>query len=98
MTTLTIDDVKHVAKLAKLSVLKNNYDDSLRELNAILSIVDKIQKIDTQQVEPLAHPYEAAQPLREDVVTETNQRALFQNLAPQVEQGLYLVPAVLGNE
>ncbi len=66
-----------------------------QQMNDILSMVDQMAAVDTQGVEPMAHPQEVTQRLREDEVTETDQRELFQSIAPQVEDGLYLVPKVI---
>ncbi|MEE3214369.1 MAG: Asp-tRNA(Asn)/Glu-tRNA(Gln) amidotransferase subunit GatC, partial [Pseudomonadota bacterium] len=61
----------------------------------ILEMVDQLQAVDTEGVAPLAHPLDATQRLRADEVTETDQRDDFQRCAPQVENGLYLVPRVV---
>ena len=66
-----------------------------QQMNAILAMVDAMAAVDTAGVEPMAHPQEVMQRLREDVVTEADQRSLFQAIAPQVEGGLYLVPQVI---
>ena len=65
------------------------------QLNDILAMVDQMGAVDTTGVEPMSHPQEATQRLREDRVTETDQRELFQSIAPAVEDGLYLVPKVI---
>ncbi|MEG2796248.1 MAG: Asp-tRNA(Asn)/Glu-tRNA(Gln) amidotransferase subunit GatC, partial [Pseudomonas sp.] len=64
-------------------------------LNSILGLVDEMQAVNTDGIEPLAHPLEASQRLRADVVTETNHREAYQSIAPAVENGLYLVPKVI---
>jgi aspartyl-tRNA(Asn)/glutamyl-tRNA(Gln) amidotransferase subunit C len=61
----------------------------------ILALIDQMQSIDTDGVEPLAHPLDVTQPLREDKVTEENRRDELQTLAPATEDGLYLVPRVI---
>jgi len=89
---------KDVEKIAQLAALKLN-DDDLQEttttLNTILKLVDKMQAVDTKGIEPLAHPLEATQRLRPDMVTEQNQRDQYQQIAPAVSDGLYLVPKVI---
>ena len=65
------------------------------ELNGILALVDEMQAVDTNGIEPMAHPQDARQRLREDVVTDRDQRALYQSVAPATEDGLYLVPKVI---
>ena len=54
-----------------------------------------MQKVDTEGIEPMSHAQDVTLRLRDDVVTEPNQRELFQSIAPQVEGGLYLVPKVI---
>jgi aspartyl-tRNA(Asn)/glutamyl-tRNA(Gln) amidotransferase subunit C len=93
--SLTSDDVKRVAKLARLGLTEAETTETLTQLNSILGLVDQMQQIDTNGVAPLAHPLELKQTLRADAVTETNQRDKFQAIAPQADQGLYLVPRVV---
>ena len=93
--SLTSDDVKRVAKLARLGLTEAETTQTLMQLNSILGLVDQMQQIDTHGVAPLAHPLELKQTLRADAVTETNQRENFQAIAPQADAGLYLVPRVV---
>ena len=65
------------------------------QINDILAMVDQMSAVDTTGVAPMSHPQEMTQRLRADRVTETDQRELFQKLAPAVEDGLYLVPKVI---
>jgi aspartyl-tRNA(Asn)/glutamyl-tRNA(Gln) amidotransferase subunit C len=64
-------------------------------LSGILGLIEQMQSVDTQGIVPMSHSQDVAQRLREDIVTETDQRALFQSIAPSVEDGLYLVPKVI---
>ena len=93
--SLTSDDVKRVAKLARLGLTDVETTETLAQLNSILELVDQMQQIDTDGIAPLAHPLELKQTLRADAVTETNQRDKFQAIAPQTDAGLYLVPRVV---
>ena len=93
--SLTSDDVKRVAKLARLGLTDVETTETLAQLNSILELVDQMQQIDTDGIAPLAHPLELKQTLRADVVTETNQHTKFQAIAPQADAGLYLVPRVV---
>jgi aspartyl-tRNA(Asn)/glutamyl-tRNA(Gln) amidotransferase subunit C len=93
--SLTSDDVKRVAKLARLGLTEAETTETLAQLNSILELVDQMQQIDTHGVAPLAHPLELKQTLRADAVTETDQREKFQAIAPQADAGLYLVPRVV---
>ena len=93
--SLTSDDVKRVAKLARLGLTDVETTETLAQLNSILELVDQMQQIDTDGIAPLAHPLELKQTLRADAVTETNQRDKFQAIAPQADACLYLVPRVV---
>jgi len=93
--SLTSDDVKRAAKLARLGLTEAETTETLTQLNSILGLVDQMQQIDTNGVAPLAHPLELKQTLRADAVTETDQREKFQAIAPQADAGLYLVPRVV---
>ncbi len=88
-------DVEKIAHLARLGVDAGDIPDYCRSLSDILAFVEQLNAVDTTGVEPLAHPLEATQRLRPDVVTETDNRENFQQVAPQTEAGLYLVPKVI---
>ena len=92
MSTLTLQDIQKMSELSKLELPAEKIPAITNSLENILTLVEKMNAIDTSQVEPLAHPFNATQPLRMDVVTEKNQRDLFQQNAPSVESGLYIVP------
>ncbi len=65
------------------------------QLSGIFTLIEEMQAVDTSGIAPMSHAQDVSQRLREDVVTETSQRELFQSIAPQVEAGLYLVPKVI---
>jgi aspartyl-tRNA(Asn)/glutamyl-tRNA(Gln) amidotransferase subunit C len=88
-------EVEKIAHLARLGLNDGDIPQTTETLNSILGLIDQMQAVDTQGVEPLAHPLEATQRLRADVVTERNQRDAYQAIAPAVENGLYLVPKVI---
>jgi len=88
-------DVEKIAHLARLGIDAGDIPDYCRSLSDILAFVEQLNAVDTAGVEPLAHPLEATQRLRPDVVTETDNRENFQQVAPQTEAGLYLVPKVI---
>lgn len=92
---VTLNDINKIAHLARLGLSdeeKSRYTDSL---NNILGLIDDLQAVNTQGIEPLAHAVDVTQPLRPDVVTESNQRDAYQQIAPAVQDGLYLVPKVI---
>ncbi|MCW2267996.1 Glutamyl-tRNA(Gln) amidotransferase subunit C [compost metagenome] len=88
-------DVEKIAHLARLGLNEGDLPRTTDALNSILGLVDQMQAVDTTGIEPLAHPLEASQRLRADVVTESNQRESYQAIAPATENGLYLVPKVI---
>jgi aspartyl-tRNA(Asn)/glutamyl-tRNA(Gln) amidotransferase subunit C len=93
--TLKTEDVKNIAHLARLEISDADIADYARDLSRILDLVEQMNQVDTEGVLPMAHPMDAAQRLRPDVVTETNQREKFQAIAPDVESGLFRVPRVI---
>ncbi len=94
-TSLSTDDIKKVASLARLAMSAAEISAAQVQMNGIFGLIAEMQAVDTNGVEPMPHAQDIPQRLREDKVTETNQREAFQAIAPQVEQGLYLVPQVI---
>ncbi len=92
---LTENDLRHLARLARIRVEDDETGPMLAQLSGILGLIDQLQAVDTRGVEPLAHALDLEQRLRPDEVTETDRREQFQAVAPQVEAGLYLVPKVI---
>lgn len=93
--SVTKDDIKKIAHLSRIGVNDAQIEQLDHDLNHILEMVGKMDSIDTSSIKPLAHPMDTTQPQREDAVSETNQRELFQSIAPQVHSGLYIVPKVI---
>lgn len=93
--SLTPDDVKKIAHLARLGINESDIDDYASNLSNILNLVEQMNSIDTSNVSPMAHPQDVCQRLRADEVLEDNQRERFQKVAPLTENGLYLVPQVI---
>ena len=89
------DEIKKIAHLARLKIDDNKVEKISSDIQNILLLVDQLQAIDTTGIEPMAHPMDAIQILRKDEVTETNQRDKFQAVAPETEDGLFLVPKVI---
>jgi aspartyl-tRNA(Asn)/glutamyl-tRNA(Gln) amidotransferase subunit C len=92
---LSRDDVHRIAELARIEVPEEGLAALQQSLNGIFGLIEQMRAVDTAGVEPMAHAVEVVQRLREDRVTEADQHDLFQAGAPQVEDGLYLVPKVL---
>ena len=92
---LSRDQVLRIARLARIEVSDSEAAALERELNGILELVERMAAVDTHGVEPMSHPEDAGQRLRADHVTDEDRREAFQAAAPQVEDGLYLVPKVI---
>ena len=96
---LTPQDVSRIAHLARLELSAAEQASLLAQLNGFFGIVEQMSAVDTSGVEPLYTPLSAVQQvslrLRDDAVSETDQRTLNQRSAPAVEDGLYLVPKVI---
>ncbi len=92
---LSKDDVLNIANLAKLQVNEDEVDRYKQDLSRILEFVEQMNQANVDNIAPMAHPQEMMQPLREDAITETDQREKFQQIAPATQDGLYLVPKVI---
>ena len=92
---LTLQDVARLAELARLDLPADEAARTLGPLNRVLELIEALQAVDTQGVEPMTHAGDLALRLRDDAVTETDRRGDYQAVAPAVEQGLYLVPRVI---
>ncbi len=93
--SLTTDDVNQIAYLARLGIDHQDTSSYTQNLSDMLELVAQMQAVNTENIEPMAHPLDNIQRLRPDIITETNQRDAFQTIAPQVEDKLYLVPKVI---
>ena len=93
--TLKTEDIRNIAHLARLHIEDDSIDRYADDLSSILDLVDQMNQVDSSGVKPLASPLDATQRLRDDEVTETDERDKFQKIAPDVEQGLYRVPRVI---
>lgn len=101
---LNIPDIKRLAHLAHIDVTDEEAQSTLNKLSGILGLIEQMQAVDTDGIEPMSHSQDVVQRLREDVVTKTNQREAFQKNAPTlgngadgraIDAGLYLVPRVI---
>jgi aspartyl-tRNA(Asn)/glutamyl-tRNA(Gln) amidotransferase subunit C len=92
---LTLNDVMRIAHLSRIEIAPDEAAQVLGRLTGIFGLIGEMQAVDTDGVEPMSHAQDVMLRLRDDVVTETDQHALFQSIAPQVESDLYLVPKVI---
>ena len=87
--------IESVAHLARLSISEDEVRQTTDKITAIMNLINEMQAVNTDGVEPLAHPLDAVQRLRADEVIEVNQRDNLQANAPATEEGLFLVPKVI---
>lgn len=93
--SLTADQVRNVARLARLGLDEDQIADYAGELSNILEVVDRLEQADTADVAPMAHPLDLAARLREDKPVPVTMRDAFQAIAPATADGVYLVPKVI---
>ena len=93
--SLSLAEVKRIAHLARIEISEAEAAHTQGRLNDIFRLIESMQAVDTEGIEPMSHAQDVMLRLREDLVSEPDQHALFQSLAPQVEGGLYLVPKVI---
>ena len=93
--SVSLDDVERIARLARIALPEREAVAVHAKLMAIFALVDELLAIPTEGVEPMAHAHDASLPLRDDVVSERDERERFQAGAPATEAGLYLVPKVI---
>jgi aspartyl-tRNA(Asn)/glutamyl-tRNA(Gln) amidotransferase subunit C len=100
--SLSNDDVRRIAGLARIAITPEESGEVLERLNRVLALINEMRAVDTTGIEPMAHALELSQRLREDAVTEPDRHRLYQSVAPagpegrpEVQDGLYLVPKVI---
>ncbi len=97
--SLSLQDVQRIAQLARIDLDADEALATLAQLNSIFVLIEKMRAIDTRAIEPLSTPLAAVAPvnlrMREDTVSEHDQREAYQRSAPAIEDGLYLVPRVI---
>ena len=95
LVSISKSDVERVARLARIGIEPHEAERYSIDLSNILTLVEQMNKIDTEGIQPMAHPQDIQLRLRDDEVKEVNKRDQFQAIAPAVKQGLYLVPKVI---
>lgn len=93
--SLTTDEIKNIAYLARLSIEEDKINTYADNLSGILDLVEQMNNVDTSAIAPMAHPQDMSQRFRADTITEENQREHFMENAPAKEAGLFLVPKVI---
>ena len=92
---MKLSDVHRIARLARIEITEAQAEETARQLNDILAMIERINRVDTAGVAPMAHPLDGVQRLRPDVVTETPDRERTMANAPARQDGLFLVPRVV---
>jgi aspartyl-tRNA(Asn)/glutamyl-tRNA(Gln) amidotransferase subunit C len=92
---LSLDEVRRIAHLARIEITPAEVADVRAKLESIFELIGRMRAVDTTGIVPMSHAQDVVLPLREDRVTESDRRSLYQQGAPAVEDGLYLVPRVI---
>ena len=92
------DTLKNISLLSKLEIKKSMKEKVSKELESILLMVDQMNEVNTDKVEPMSHPLNEAQNLREDLISEDIERDEYIKNAPQSDDGYYLSPKVIDQE
>jgi len=92
---LSLDDIQRIAHLARIEITPVEAAEVGRKLDGIFELIGRMRAVDTTGIVPMAHAQDVILPLREDRVTETDHRGIYQSVAPEVRDGLYLVPKVI---
>jgi aspartyl-tRNA(Asn)/glutamyl-tRNA(Gln) amidotransferase subunit C len=92
---LSSEDIQRIAHLARIEITSAEAVDVRAKLHSIFDLIGRMRAVETTGIVPMSHAQEVTLPLREDVVTETDRRELYQSVAPAVQDGLYLVPRVI---
>ena len=93
--SLSTEEVTYIARLARLKTEPEEAEFYAGQLNRIMELIDQMNRIDTDGIEPMSHPQDTTLRFRDDVVTATNERDRYQSITPEAESGLYLVPRVV---
>jgi aspartyl-tRNA(Asn)/glutamyl-tRNA(Gln) amidotransferase subunit C len=95
--SLESKDIQKLARLSRLAIASGSPEEqnTLARLNSVFGLIAQLESVDLTGVEPFTHPQDMVLRLRDDLVTEVNQREAIQSVAPATERGLYLVPKVL---
>lgn len=88
-------EIEKLATLSRIAINEETINQVSQRLSSVLELVDQLQAVDTSGVDAMSHPLQANQRLREDEVSEISQREAFQGIAPDTEDGLFLVPKVI---
>jgi len=92
---LSLHDIQRIAQLARIEITPAEADEVRGKLERIFELINEMRAVDTAGIVPMAHAQEVMLPLREDRVTEADRHELYQQVAPMVRDGLYLVPKVI---
>jgi aspartyl-tRNA(Asn)/glutamyl-tRNA(Gln) amidotransferase subunit C len=93
--SLSHDQIRRIARLARIAIRPEESEAVLARLNRVLALVEELRAVGTTGVEPMSHAVDVVQRLRRDEVTEQDRHAVYQSVAPAVQDDLYLVPKVI---
>ena len=93
--TISKKDIEKIAYLARINISQSEIEKLERKLDGIMSLIDKMQSINTENIQPMSHALDISQPLRKDEVTDYDLRKKILPLAPETEESLFIVPQVI---
>jgi len=93
--TISKQDIEKIAHLARINISESEVTQLEEKLVGIMSLIDKMQAVNTDNIEPMSHALDISQPLRQDIVTESDIREKILQLAPETEGSLFIVPQVI---
>ncbi len=93
--TISKQDIEKIAHLARINISESEVTQLEEKLVGIMSLIDKMQAVNTDNIEPMSHALDISQPLRKDIVTESDIREKILQLAPETEGSLFIVPQVI---
>ena len=93
--TISKQDIEKIAHLARINISESEVTQLEEKLVGIMSLIDKMQAVNTDNIEPMSHALDISQPLRKDIVTESDIRKKILQLAPETEGSLFIVPQVI---
>jgi aspartyl-tRNA(Asn)/glutamyl-tRNA(Gln) amidotransferase subunit C len=95
MMNIQKQEIKYLARLARIDIDDKTIDEVSPRIRSVLELIDQLQDADTSGIEAVSHPMQGSQRLRKDEVSEINNRERFQEIAPDMDDGLFLVPRVI---
>ena len=92
---LSAGDIRRIADLGRIDLSEEQTQVIQSELNDIFQMIEQIRSVNTDGIEPMPNPHDGVERLREDCVSQTENREENMKNAPEKEDGYFLVPQVI---